>query len=125
MDLLLNSKYQEQRFKRIFRRKKADFIKANGHLTEEQIKPKIDLLFIRTITETKTKIKNDRLRRKILNDKLKAKGISTTTEIIINRKQREEYLRARQEERNAFNQYPEDIPEETPEIITEIPDRER
>jgi hypothetical protein len=121
MDLLLNSKYQEQRFKRIFRRKKADFIKANGHLTEEQLKPKIDLLFIRTLTETKTKIKNERIRRRILNDKLKAKGISTTTEIIINRKQREEYLKARQEERNAFNS----IIEETPELIADIPDRER
>jgi len=124
MSILLTSKDQEQRFLRIWRTKKKALKEQTKHLKPEEQEQAKSLLMLRIIAKIKADTKAKRLRLKLLNGKLKAKGISTDTGQTINRKDRQEYLKARAEERTAYENA-EDITQTNNENGNNKPDRER
>jgi hypothetical protein len=117
------SKDQQQRVLKIWKHKEKPLIKQIKDLTPEEQAQAKNLLLVRIIATIKADTKTKRLRLKLLNQKLQEKGISTNTEQMINRKERQKYLKDMEEERTAYNLMPEDIEEIKNE--TDIIDRER
>lgn len=122
MSILLTSKDQEQRFLRIWRSKEKALTKRIKYLPPEQQEQQKNLLMVKIIATIKKNTTNKRLRLKVLNRRFKEKGISTSTEQMINRKDRTKYLKEIEEERTAYNLMPEDITEDIAEAKTETPE---